>query len=82
MCHRHRKVKSVMVDDRLQNLTNSESAIAMLLVEVASPLSPLLVAEVVDIKHKLQRIQIVRVKELDSNLEIVPIRLYDTGPLE
>jgi hypothetical protein len=57
------KLKVMTVDDRLQNLTNSERAV--LIVEAVSPLSPLMVAGVVDIEHKLQRRKGFRVKALD-----------------
>jgi hypothetical protein len=43
------------VDDRLQHLSDCESAVAVLFIEARSPLSPLVVARVVDIENKLQR---------------------------
>ena len=42
-------MKAVAIDDRLQNLANSERTIAVLLVEAGSPLSPLMVAGVVHV---------------------------------
>ena len=68
-------MKAMAVDDRLQNLTNSERTIAVLLVEAGSPLSPLMVAGVVDIEHKLQRSKGFRVKALDRSLKLMPRRL-------
>ena len=44
----------------------------MLLVKARSPLAPLMITGVVDIKDKLQSSQSLRVKALDSTLEIVP----------
>ncbi len=70
------------VDDRLQNLTNSERTIAVLLVEAGSPLSPLMVAGVVDIKHKLQSNKGFRVKALDRCLKLMPGRLDSARSLE
>ena len=75
-------MKAMAVDDRLQNLTNSERTIAVLLVEAGSPLSPLMVAGVVDIEHKLQRSKSSRIKALDGSLKIVPRRLDSARPLE
>jgi len=45
------------VDDRLQHLSNSEGAVVVLFVEACSPLTPLMVAGVVDIKNKLKSSQ-------------------------
>ena len=70
------------VDDRLQNLTNSERTIAVLLVEAGSPLSPLMVAGVVDIEHKLQRSKGFRIKTLDRSLKLMSRRLDSARPLE
>jgi hypothetical protein len=75
-------MKTMAVDDRLQNLTNSERTIAMLLVEAGSPLSPLMVAGVVYIEHKLQRSKGFRVKALDRSLKLMPRRLDSARPLE
>jgi hypothetical protein len=67
-------MKVMTVDDRLQNLTNSER-ITVLFVEAGSPRSPLMVAGVVDIEHKLQRSKGFRVKALDRSLKLMPRRL-------
>ena len=75
MRRRYSKMKAMAVDDRLQNLTNSERTIAVLLVEAGSPRSPLMVAGVVDIEHKLQCSKDFRVKALDRSLKLMPRRL-------
>ena len=75
MRRRYSKMKAMAVDDRLQNLTNSERTIAVLLVEAGNPQSPLMVAGVVDIEHKLQRSKGFRVKALDRSLKLMPRRL-------
>ncbi len=82
MRRRHSKMKAMTVDDRLQNLTNSERAIAVLLVEAGRPLSPLMFAGVVDIKHKLQRSKSFRIKTLDRSLKLMSRRLDSARPLE
>ena len=62
------------VDNRLQHISNSEGSVVVLFVEACSPQTPLMVAGVVNIKNKLQRSQGLRIKALDTNLEIVPGR--------
>ena len=70
------------VDNRLQHLSNSKSAVVVLFAKARSPLSPLGVARVVDIENKLQRSQSFRIKTLDSTLKIMPDSFDDAGPLE
>ena len=59
------------IDNRLQHLSNSEGAVVVLFVEACSPLTPLMVAGVVDIKDKLKSSQGFRIETLDTTLEIV-----------
>jgi hypothetical protein len=75
-------MKAVAIDDRLQNLANSARTIAVLLVEAGSPLSPLMVAGVANIEHKLQRSKCFRGKSLDGTLEVASRRLDSACPLE
>ena len=75
-------MKTVTIDERLQNLANGEHTIDVPFVEAGSPLSPLMVVRVVDIEHKLQHSESFRVKALDDTLEVVPRRLDSACPLE
>jgi len=59
------------IDNGLQNFSNSEGAVVVLFVEARSPLSPLMVAGVVNIEYKLQRSQDLRIKALDADLHNV-----------
>ena len=54
----------------------------MLLVKARSPLAPLMITGVVDIKDKLQSSQSFRVKALNATLEIVSSSLNCARPLE
>ena len=75
-------MKSVAIDNRLQNLTHSERAIDVCLVEASSPLSPLMIARVVHIENELKRSQSFGVEALDATLKVMPSRLDDTGPFD
>ncbi len=54
----------------------------MLFVEARSPLAPLMITGVVDIKDKLSSSQGFGVKAFNSTLEIVPTSLDCARPLE
>ena len=51
MRHRDRIMKTMTIDDRLQHLSDrdSEGVVVVLFVEARSPLTPLMVAGVVDV---------------------------------
>ena len=79
---RYSRVKAMTIDNRLQHFSNSEGAVVVLFVEACSPLTPLMVAGVVDIKNKLKSSQGFRIETPDANLEIVPGRLDGARPLQ
>ena len=70
------------IDNRLQHLSNSEGAVVVLFVEACSPLTPLMVAGVVDIKDKLKSSQGFGIEAFDTALEIVSGSFDGAGPLQ
>ena len=81
-CDRDSKVKTMTIDNGLQNIGDSEGAIVVLFVKNGSPLTPLMMTGVVDVENKLQRSQSFRIKSTDATLKVVPRSFNDTGPLE
>ncbi len=57
MCHRHSRVKTMTVDDRLQHLSDCKSSVGVLFIETRIPLSPMGVAQVVDIEKSSRAVK-------------------------
>ena len=70
------------IDNRLQNIDNSEGSVVVLFSKIGCPLTPLMTSGVIDMKNKLQCNQSFRIKTLDVTLKIVPDSFDDAGPLE